>query len=172
MAEVKELKAIEEERAKRRKAEAGKANLPTVSERNITLTQCEEKGKTSDKVAQAVSRRLVTTGERVRRWQYCPRLIRLGKLSLTESCSRSGNLPERRFAHPWKYFRRCLPGPGAVPPSHLKTIGQFLPNCSTARCKFCADRYLPMRGWNLRLYAGLRFRGPPVVIRKLPSLTG
>ena len=41
MAEAEELEAIERERARRRKAEAGKANLPTVSAGNISLTHKE-----------------------------------------------------------------------------------------------------------------------------------
>src|SRR5690606_18989631 len=53
MAEAEELEAVERERARRRKAEAGKANLPTVSAGNISLTH-EEKGQTRDKVAAAV----------------------------------------------------------------------------------------------------------------------
>src|SRR5690606_40340668 len=44
---------VERKRARRRKAEAGKANLPTVSAGNISLTH-EEKGQTRDKVAAAV----------------------------------------------------------------------------------------------------------------------
>ena len=54
MAEAEELEAIERERARRRQAEAGKANLPTVSMRNISRTHEDEKGRTSDKVAAAV----------------------------------------------------------------------------------------------------------------------
>jgi len=54
MAEAEELKAIESERARKRQAEAGKANLPTVSGGNISTTQQSEKGKTRDKVAQAI----------------------------------------------------------------------------------------------------------------------
>ena len=53
MAEAEELEAVERERARRRKAEAGKANLPTVSAGNISLTH-GEKGQTRDKVAAAV----------------------------------------------------------------------------------------------------------------------
>ena len=48
------MEAIERERARRRQAEAGKANLPTVSMRNISRTHEDEKGRTSDKVAAAV----------------------------------------------------------------------------------------------------------------------
>ncbi len=53
MAEAEELEAVERERARRRQAEAGKANLPTVSAGNISLTH-KEKGQTRDKVAAAV----------------------------------------------------------------------------------------------------------------------
>ena len=53
MAEAEELEAVERERARRRKAEAGKANLPTVSAGNVSTTH-EDKGRTRDKVAAAV----------------------------------------------------------------------------------------------------------------------
>lgn len=49
----KKLAAIQRERATRRQVEAGKANLPTVSVRNISHAQESEKGRTSDKVAAA-----------------------------------------------------------------------------------------------------------------------
>ncbi|HQE11031.1 MAG TPA: ParB N-terminal domain-containing protein, partial [Bacillota bacterium] len=53
MAEAEELETVERERARRRKAEAGKANLPTVSAGNVSTTH-EDKGRTRDKVAAAV----------------------------------------------------------------------------------------------------------------------
>ena len=52
-AEAEELEAVERERARRRKAEAGKANLPTVSAGNVSTTH-EDKGRTRDKVTAAV----------------------------------------------------------------------------------------------------------------------
>ena len=57
MAEAEELEAVERERARRRKAEAGKANLPTVSAGNVSTTH-EDKGRTLRKyflMVQAVS---------------------------------------------------------------------------------------------------------------------
>jgi len=53
MAEAEELEAVERERARRRQAEAGKANLPTVSAGNVSTTH-EDKGRTRDKVTAAV----------------------------------------------------------------------------------------------------------------------
>src|SRR5690606_26212136 len=43
-AEAEELEAVERERARRRQAEAGKANLPTVSAGNVSTTH-EDKGR-------------------------------------------------------------------------------------------------------------------------------
>ena len=45
MAEAEELEAVERERARRRKAEAGKANLPTVSAGNVSTTHAAKKGE-------------------------------------------------------------------------------------------------------------------------------
>ena len=47
MAEAEELEAVERERARRRKGEAGKANLPTVSAGNVSTTH-EDKGRARD----------------------------------------------------------------------------------------------------------------------------